>query len=141
MTGDLFINGKDAYIEWGISLDDTSLSALMTPPPNKELIENKSRLENGKRLVIDDSIIKVDERTISLQINLTASTKELFFIRYNSFCEELKKGVIYIKTKYQPNILYRTIYLSCSQFSQFMQGIGKFTLRLNEPNPCNRNVL
>ena len=38
-----------------------------------------------------------------------------------------------------PNIVYRTIYISCNQFSQFMQGIGKFVLKLNEPNPNNRN--
>ena len=28
---ELFINGKDAYTTWGISMDDTALSALMTP--------------------------------------------------------------------------------------------------------------
>lgn len=41
---ELFINGKDAYTTWGISMDDTALSALMTPAPNKEFIENKSRM-------------------------------------------------------------------------------------------------
>ena len=136
MIGELFINGKDAYIEWGISMDDTSLSALMTPPPNKELIENKSRLEHGKHVITDN--VKVDERNLTLQINLTAPTKDLFFKKYSSFCNELKSGKLEIKTKYQPTILYRTIYISCNQFSQFMQGIGKFTLKLNEPNPENR---
>ena len=52
MIGELFINGKDAYTTWGISMDDTSLSALMTPAPNKDLVENKSRLEHGKRVMI-----------------------------------------------------------------------------------------
>lgn len=138
MTGELFINGKDAYAEWGISLDDTSLSALMTPPPNKELIENSSRLEHGKRVITDN--VKVDERNLTLQINLTAPTKDLFFDRYLSFCNELKTGTLNIRTKYQPAVLYRTIYVSCNQFSQFMQGIGKFVLKLNEPNPENRNL-
>lgn len=139
MTGELFINDKDAYREWGISMDDTSLSALMTPPPNKELIENKSRLEHGKRVIADN--VKVDERNLTLQINLTAPTKEQFLARYLSFCNELKKGTLNIKTKYQPDLLYRMVYVSCSQFSQFMQGIGKFSLKLNEPNPENRNLL
>lgn len=138
MTGELFINGKDAYIEWGISFDDTALSSLMSPPPNKELIENKSRLIHGKSVIAEN--IKVDERSLTLQINLTALTKDMFFERYSSFCKELKKGKLDIKTKYQPNIMYRTIYLSCTQFSQFMQGIGKFSLKLNEPNPENRSI-
>lgn len=136
MNGELFINGKDAYLEWGISMDDTSLSALMTPPPNKELIENKSRIEHGKRVIVDN--LKVDERNLTLQLNLTAPTKDMFFERYSSFCDELKKSDINIKTKYQPDVLYHMTYVSCNQFSQFMRGIGKFVLKLNEPNPMNR---
>lgn len=137
MTGELFINEKDAYTIWGISMDDTSLSALMTPAPNKELVENKSRLEHGKRIITANP--KKDERNITLQLNLTAPDKDTFFARYDSFCKELATGVLEIKTKYRPDIVYRTIYLSCQQFSQFMQGIGKFVLKLNEPNPSDRN--
>ena len=136
MIGELYINGQDAYGQWGISMDDTSLSALMAPPPNKSLIENKSRLEHGKRVVIDN--VKVDERDVTLQINITAPNKDVLFSRYMSFCNELKKGKLYIRTKYQPDITYKMIYISCKQFSQFMQGIGKFSLRLNEPNPEDR---
>lgn len=138
MIGELYINNKDAYITWGITMDETSLSALMTPAPNKELIENKSRLEHGKRVIVANP--KVDERDITLQINLTATTKEQFFARYLSFCDELSFGVLDIRTKYQPNVVYRTTYRSCSQFSQFMQGIGKYVLKLNESNPQNRDV-
>ena len=138
MTGDLFINGKEAYAEWGISMDDTSLSALMTPAPNKGFIENKSRLESGKRLVTVNP--KLDERSLTLQINLVASSEAQFFARYESFCKELATGILDIKTKYQPEVVYRTIYQSCSQFSQFMQGIGKFSLKLNEPDPTNRDL-
>ena len=137
MTGELFINGKDAYSTWGISMDDTALSALMTPAPNKELIENKSRLEHGKRVVTANP--KKDERNLTLQINLTAPDKDTFFARYDSFCSELDTGVLNIKTKHQSNVVYKTIYLSCSQFGQFMQGIGKSVLKLNEPNPNNRS--
>lgn len=138
MIGELFINGKDAYTEWGISMDDTSLSALMTPAPNKGFIENKSRLEHGKRVIASNP--KKDERNLTLQLNLTAPDKDAFFARYDSFCNELDSGILEIRTKYQPSIVYRTEYLSCQQFSQFMQGIGKFVLKLNEPNPMNRNL-
>lgn len=138
MTGELFINGKDAYTTWGISIDNTSLSALMAPPPMKEYISCSSRLEHGSR--IDASNSKLDERELTLQINLTASDENMFFSRYLSFCDELAKGTLEIRTKYQPNVIYRTLYLSCSQFSQFMRGIGKFSLKLIEPNPKNRSL-
>lgn len=136
--GELFINGKDAYATWGISMDDTALSALMTPAPNKEFIENKSRMRHGKSIIAVNP--NKDERDLTLQIHLTASDKTAFFERYNSFCAELDTGVLEIRTIYQPDVVYRTIYISCSQFSEFAQGIGKFVLKLNEPNPKNRNV-
>lgn len=138
MNGELFINEKDAYTTWGISMDNTSLSALMTPAPIKELIESNSRLQNGKQVTLAN--IRVADRSLTLQINLTANSEDEFFSRYSSFCEELETGVLNIRTKYQPNVVYRTIYVSCSQFSQFMRGIGKFSIKLNEPNPKDRNL-
>ena len=83
---------------------------------------------------------KLDARNLTLTINLIASNQEQFFERYNGFCEELATGVLEVRTKYQPNVVYRTIYQSCSQFSQFMRGIGKFTLKLYEPNPNDRTI-
>lgn len=136
MKGELFINGEDAYLQWGISMDDTSLSELMTPPANKAFIENESRLQHGKRVVVANP--KLDQRNLTLQINLTAPTEEQFFVRYSNFCKVLATGVLHLKTKYQPGVVYKTIYLSCGQFSQFMRGIGKFSLKLNEPNPNDR---
>ena len=136
--GELYINGVDAYTEYGMSLESSALSALMTPPPNKELIENKSRLEHGKRVV--NSNTKVDERELNLQFHITAKNRTDFFNKYSKLCGLLELGEIEIKTSYQSDVLYRMNYISCTQFSQFRLGMAKFTLRLNEPNPKNRSV-
>ncbi|EJX09584.1 hypothetical protein EVA_02305 [gut metagenome] len=139
MTGDLFINGKDAYTEWGISLDPMSLSALMTPAPNKPLIESKSARMDGKQVIVGTANPpKMDEREITLTLNLTARTETIFFANYEKFCTELSKGILDIRTRFQPQVTYHTIYLSCIQFTQFMRGLAKFSLKLNEPNPKNR---
>lgn len=138
MKEELYINGKDAYTTWGMSMDETALSELMTPPANKAFVENESRNQHGKRIVIADP--KLSERNLTLQVNLTASDEQQFMKRYSSFCEELATGSLEIKTKYQPGVVYKTIYQSCSQFSQFMRGIGKFVLKLSEPNPNDRAV-
>lgn len=137
LKGQLKINGKDAYLTWGVTMDDTSLSALMTPPSVKAYIENNDRTEHGKRVIIDN--VRVDSRDITLQLNLTARSEEEFFSRYSSFCDELSKGILDIETSYQKDIVYHCIYQSCSQFSQFMRGIGKFTLKITEFNPKNRS--
>lgn len=136
LTGQLKINGKDAYTTWGISMDDTSLSALMTPPAVKPYITNDDRKKHGKEYV--KSAIYVDSRDITLQLNLTAKDEEQFITRYASFCDELSRGILDIETSFQKNIVYHCLYQSCSQFSQFMRGIGKFVLKITETNPNNR---
>lgn len=136
LTGQLKINGKDAYTTWGISMDDTSLSTLMTPPPVKAYIENNDRTEHGKRIMTTS--VLVDSRDLTLQINLTAENERQFFERYVLFCDELSKGILDIETSFQQGVVYHCLYQSCLQFSQFMRGIGKFVLKLTEPNPNKR---
>ena len=137
-AGELYINNKDAYKTWGISLEDgTSLSALMTPVPNKAYIQNKSRLEHGKRVIVNNP--KKDERIVTLPIKLVARDESDFFTKYGSFCDELALGTLVIRTKYQPTVYYKCVYISCTQFSQFMRGIAKYTLRLEEPDPNDRS--
>lgn len=137
MKGNLYINGKDAYTTWGMFLTDTAISALMTPPPMKDNVENASRLENGKR--VDLSSPKVDERDVTLPFAMTAASKDTFLSNYESLCAELANGSIVLRTKYQPNVYYRLVYTSCTQYSQFVMGLAKFTLKLNEPDPTNRS--
>jgi len=136
MVGELIINGKDAYTYWGITLDNTSVSALMTPPPSKDFTENKSRSIDGK--VVNIKNPRLDERNIQLSINITAPDRGAFLLRYWSFCEELATGQLDIQTVFTGSAVYRTIYKDCRQFEQFNGRIGKFVLTLNEPDPSNR---
>ena len=137
MKEELIINGENADEKWGISLGESSLSELMTPPANKAFIENESRLQHGKQILVANP--KLEARNLTLQLNLTAATKSAFFDKYNLFCKEvLATGVLNIETGYQEEVVYKTIYVSCSQFSQFMQGIAKFSLKLIEPDPSDR---
>lgn len=138
MTGDLTINGKDAYTTWGVFLEDGALSALMTPAPLKSFIENSVAGEHGKQIFAQNP--KVDERTISMAVCIKADTETQFMIRYKAFVTELQSGILEIKTKYEPDVVYRCTYLSCQQFSQFVRRLGKFVLRLSEPNPMNRSI-
>ena len=49
MTGDLFINGKDAWGTWGVRMGDGFLDAIDGFNEMKDYIEDESRLEHGKR--------------------------------------------------------------------------------------------
>lgn len=139
--GQLYINGLDAFVRWGVSLNQDGLSALMTPAPVKDYISNDCRLEHGVRYMDTAAAVKVNERQVNITFNLIASTEEQFFTRYAAFCTEvLEPGRINIRTSFQPTVLYRCKYQSCTQFTQFMRGIAHFSLRLIEPNPKNRTL-
>ena len=124
----------------GISLDETALSKLMTPAPNKEVVENKSDLQHGKRVIRDYTDIKKDERNISLNFHIRAVSQEQFLTRYASFCTLLNYGFFDLKTKYQPDVIYRLTYIDCPQFSEWSLGLGGYTLNVNEPDPDNRGA-
>lgn len=126
----------DAFVEFGMSMDSTALSALMTPAANKEYVTNSSRLEHGTQLVMANP--KKEARTVNVSFNLTAPNEEIFFIRYQKLCDLLDGGAFWLRTKYQPDVAYKVVYESCQQFTQFMRGIAKFSLRVTEPNPTDR---
>lgn len=145
MIGQLSINGKDAYRTWGVSLDPSALSALMTPPPLKPFVSNKSGAEDGKEVLgvsTDEERAffrpRLDSREITIAINLTARTEAEFLQRYNSFVDELTKGVIHLSTQWQAGVVYKLVYLSASQFSQLRRSVASISLRLEEPNPRDR---
>lgn len=137
MTGELTINGYDAYTRWGLVLTDTSISALMTPPNMKDNIENDSRLVHGKQI---KTLNKINSRDLTLELWLTASSRADFLSKYALFCEELATVNLNIQTSYIPDVVYKTIYVSCTQFTQFSGGMAKFSLKLTEPNPTDRTI-
>lgn len=127
----------DMFKEWGVSMDSTALSALMTPAPLKAMIENSVATENGKRVIRAER--PVDERTVTLGINISAPTKAAFLSRYSAFCSQvLYAGKIDLSTTYQQGVIYHLDYLSCQSFGEYCQSMGKFVLRVVEPNPANR---
>lgn len=143
-AGQLYIKGagssaawRDAYTTWGVSLNSAALSTLMTPPEVKAWVSNESELENGTR-VVTGVVPKVNDRTVSLGLNMSAANEAAFLANYASFCEMLKGGVVNIKTSFQTGVVYKCLYVSCTQFAEYRLGLAKFILKLHEPNPADR---
>lgn len=139
MRGECYINNKDAHDEWGLIFGETSLTALLTPAPVKGYVQNKSALIHGKQVLSGkENPPKIDERDLQLVFAIKAKNLTEFMSRYISFVSELEKGIIDLRTKYQPGVVYHLLYMSCQQFTQFNGRLAKFVLKLNEPNPKNR---
>lgn len=128
---------KDAFDHYGLSLSEQGLSQLMTPSPNKQGVTNKNIVSDGESYV--QGTFYKDVRQVSLDMHMSAPSREVFLLRYGKFCEEvLDVGYFKIKTIYQPGVAYYFKYVSCNQYTEFHQQLAKFTLSVEEPNPTNR---
>ena len=112
MKNELIINNKDAYATWGVRMGDNFLDVLGASSPMKEFIENKSRLEHGKRVIINNP--KIDEREITLSFTIEGNSKSDYQAKKKAFFEELYKGVIDIQVPANSSDIYHMIYLGKS---------------------------
>ena len=128
---------QDAYTTWGVSLNSSGLSELMTPPEVKAYVTNESVLENGTRVATVTP--KIKDRTISLGLNMSAATEAAFLTNYAAFCSFLQGGQISIRTSFQSSVQYKCYYVSCTQFAEYRLGLAKFILKLYEPDPSDRS--
>ena len=98
---DLLINTQDAYTTWGVRMGEGFLDVLGASSPMKEFIENKSRLEHGKRVIINDP--KIDEREITLSFTIEGNSQSDYQAKKKAFFEELYKGVVDIQVPANSN--------------------------------------
>ena len=135
---DLLINTQDAYTTWGVRMGEGFLDVLGASSPMKEFIENKSRLEHGIRVIINDP--KIDEREITLSFTIEGNSQSDYQAKKKAFFEELYKGVVDIQVPANSNEIYHLIYLGKSvAYAQSLDHtFGKISAKFNEPNPANR---
>lgn len=139
MTGDLLINGKDAFSTWGVRMGDGFLDAIDGFNEMKDYIENESRLEHGKRVITDNA--KVDSREITLQFTIEGSSESDYRAKKKAFQTELEKGAVNIKIPAFGNEVYRLVYLgkNVSYGLSLDRCFGKVSAKFEEPNPMDRS--
>lgn len=139
MTGDLFINGKDALETWGARMGNGFLDAIDGFNEMKDYIENESRLEHGKRVITDNA--KVDSREITLQFTIEGSSESDYRSKKKAFQTELEKGAVNIKIPTLGSEVYKLVYLgkSLSYGLSPDRCFGKVSSKFEEPNPMDRS--
>ncbi len=137
MSGDLLINGKNAFDEWGVNMGDSFLNTLLTPPPVKEYCENKSRLEDGKRVLLGNK--KDDEREISLTFTIQGENQSDYISKYKAFMEEMSSGLVSINVPVLGSDIYHVYYKNAVSYAMSLdRTFSKITMKVCEPNPTNR---
>ena len=117
---ELLINNKDAYALWGVRMGEGFLDVIGAAVPMKDFIENKSRLEHGKRVIISNP--KVDEREITLSFTIEGNSQSDYQAKKKAF------------------EVYHLIYTGKSvTYAQSLdRTFGKISSKFSEPNPANR---
>ena len=144
MKGDLLINNRDAFLVWGVNMGDGFIESLYAPLPMKDVIENKSRLQDGKRVIIENR--KVDERDLTLTFTLKGDSPSDYAAKYKSFLNEITKGEFTIKIPPLGEDVYHYVPVrscaECIRSASFgfnpSRIFSKISVKLNEPNPANR---
>ena len=135
---ELLINGENAYTTWGVRMGEGFLDVIGASAPMKDFSENKSRLEHGKRVIINNP--KVDEREITLSFTIEGNSQSDYQSKKKAFFDELYKGKIDIQIPANSSEVYHLIYTGKSV--TYAQGLdrtfGKISAKFNEPNPANR---
>lgn len=138
MTGDLYINGKDAWTEWGVNMGDGFLDAVDGFAPLKEFIENESRAEHGKRVIVTSP--KVASRDLTLHFTLKGETEADYRMKRNAFEAELLKGLVAVKVPVLGEQTYRLVYLgrNVSYGMNMARTFATISAKFEEPNPMDR---
>ena len=128
---ELLINGENAYTTWGVRMGEGFLDVIGASAPMKDFIENKSRLEHGKRVIINNP--KVDEREITLSFTIESNSQSDY--------QAKNKGVVDIQIPANSSEVYHLIYTGKSvTYAQSLdRTFGKISAKFNEPNPANRS--
>ena len=105
---ELLINGENAYTTWGVRMGEGFLDVIGASASMKDFIENKSRLEHGKRVIINNP--KVDEREITLSFTIESNSQSDYQAKKKAFFDELYKGVVDIQIPANSSEVYHLIY-------------------------------
>ena len=138
MKGDLYINGKDAWDTWGVNMGEDFLNAIDAFAPMKEYIENDSRLEHGKRVLVLEP--KVASRDLTLHFTIKGDSANDFRTKRKAFEEELRKGEVDVKVPVLGSEIYHLIYSgkSVGYAMNMARTFCTLSAKFEEPNPMNR---
>lgn len=139
MKGDLIINGKDAYETWGVRMGEGFIEALSSPSQMKPHIENKSRLEDGVRVIVE-KVPKVEARSLTLQFTIEGESKEDFVNKRTEFFDELYKVKVDVRLPRVGDEVYHLLYTgkNVSYSHNVGRTFGKVACKFEEPNPKKR---
>lgn len=138
---ELRINGSSTVAkDWGVKMGDGFLDTLTEPLTPKDSIENESRLENGKRVVLDQNNIMFKSRELTLDFTIEGRTPEEFKENKRKFLEAMYKVDVSIQVPRESDDVYHLIFKGkgTEYGMNYQRTFCHMVLKFEEPNPMDR---
>ena len=135
---ELIINGKNALQTWGVRMGDGFIDALNAPLTMKEYIENESRLEHGKRMIVNRP--RIASREVTLSFTIEGNSISDYMAKKKMFESELYNGTFNVNIPNVSEDVFKLVYMGrASSYGQSKdRAFGKFSVKFVEPNPADR---
>ena len=136
MIGQLYINGSDAYMMYGVIMGDGFIENISMAAPLTEFVANDSRLEHGKRMIISNP--RLASRNVNLTFTINGKTPEEYLDHYRAFVAELHKGNVALRVPALGET-YKLVYLNSASYAlDGSRTVSKLACKFVEPNPYDR---
>lgn len=138
MTGELYINGKDAWTEWGVNMGYSFLDTLDSFPTMKDYVENESRLEHGKRVLLVNP--RIASREITLHFTIMGKDEADYRAKRKAFEAELTRDIVRVNVPALGEDVYKLVYLgkNVTYGLSKTRGFSELAAKFEEPNPTDR---
>lgn len=132
----LYINDKDAWINWNAGLLRGSYSNLLAAAPTKAYTSNDMASHDGTQVFVSDP--KVAARDVILTFGIVCESTNDYLAKYTDFIDELQKGFILLKVP-KLKTVYKLLFSSSIELNAGNDLVsGTVSIRFNEPNPKDR---
>ena len=145
-SGKVFIKTKDeedaryedVFTTYGICLLKGSYEKLLEYPTPKSLITWSDRRNNGVEYLADGDTIRVDKKSVVINVVLLAKDEKDYYTKYEAFFKRLTSGIIYMKIPTLGKV-FKLVYSKQSNLTKLNKKSSIFALNLIEPNPTDRS--
>lgn len=145
-SGKVFIKTKDeedaryedVFTTYGICLLKGSYEKLLEYPSPKSLITWSDRRNNGVEYLADGDTIRVDKKSVVINVVLLAKDERDYYTKYETFFKRLTSGIICMKIPTLGKV-FKLVYSKQSNLAKLNKKSSTFALNLIEPNPTDRS--
>ena len=145
-SGKVFIKTKDeedaryedVFTTYGICLLKGSYEKLLEYPTPKSLITWSDRRNNGVEYLADGDTIRVDKKSVVINVVLLAKDERDYYTKYEAFFKRLTSGIICMKIPTLDKV-FKLVYSKQSNLVKLNKKSSTFALNLIEPNPTDRS--